>query len=304
VKIAIVGAGAMGSMYGGYLSNGGNEVYLIDIWAEHVNKINKDGLIIQKGDQEILAYPKAVTKAEDVGIVDLAVIFVKSIHTGSAVESNMALFGDDTMVLSLQNGYGNIEKIEKYAKPENVIAGTSGHGATMIGPGCIKHAGSGVSHIGLAKGKRDKRIEEVASIFEKSGFEMEINENVMELIWAKIFINVGINALTAILKIKNGQLLDYEESKVMMKDAVTEAVNVAKAAGMEFDADETIEKVYVLAEKTGENKSSMFQDVSRGRKTEIDTINGAIVSEGIKYGIETPINSMLTNMIKVIEKGN
>jgi 2-dehydropantoate 2-reductase len=122
VKIAIVGAGAMGSMYGGYLSNGGNEVYLIDIWEEHVNKINKDGLTIQKGDQEILAYPKAVTKAEDVGIVDLAVIFVKSIHTGSAVKSNMALFGDNTMLLSLQNGYGNIEKIEKYAKLKNIIA--------------------------------------------------------------------------------------------------------------------------------------------------------------------------------------
>ncbi|MCD6434857.1 MAG: 2-dehydropantoate 2-reductase [Clostridiales bacterium] len=302
MKIAIIGAGAMGSLYGGKLCNAGNEVFLVDIWKDHVDKINNEGLTMLENDKEIISHPIAVTEAKGIGIVDLAIIFVKSIHTGDAVKNSSAILGENTLVLSLQNGYGNIEKIADYVKEENIIAGTTAHGATMIGPGYINHAGSGVTHIGLVTGKLNSRVEEVADIMKKAGFNTDVSVKVMELIWAKLIINVGVNALTAILKIKNGQLLDYKESLEMMRDAVTEAVEVAKASGIVFDLEEVFEGVVDVARKTGQNKSSMFQDVLKSRKTEIEMINGAIVNEGNKYGVATPINGMLVNLIKVIEK--
>jgi 2-dehydropantoate 2-reductase len=302
VKIAIIGAGAMGSLYGGKLCDAGNEVYLVDIWKEHVDKINSEGLIIMEDGKDVVSHPIAVTGAENVGIVDLAVIFVKSINTEDGVKNSSAVLGEDTLVLSLQNGYGNIEKIARHVRKENIIAGTTAHGATMIGPGCIKHAGSGITHIGAVEGNGNDRAEKVAVAMRKAGFETDVSEKVMDLIWSKLLINVGINALTAILGIKNGQLLDYDESIEMMKLAVSEAVMVANACGMEFDAENVITGVADVARKTSQNKSSMLQDTLKRRKTEIDTINGAVVLEGIKHGIKTPVNNMLTNLIKVIEK--
>lgn len=302
MKIAIIGAGAMGSLYGGGLSASGNEVYLVDLWKDHVDMINDKGLTIMEGKTGTVARPVAVTESKNIGTVDLAIIFVKSIHTEIAVKNNKCVLGENTFVLSLQNGYGNIEKIARFVKEENIIAGTTAHGATMVGPGCIEHAGIGDTHIGLVKNSNLERLEEVRNILEKAGFRTCISENVMELIWAKILINVGINALTAILQIRNGQLLEYEESVEMMNLAVTEAVGVANASGMSFDAEKTIEIVAGVASKTARNKSSMLQDRLNGRKTEIDTINGAIVSVGSKHGIETPVNVMLTNLIKIIEK--
>ena len=301
MKIAIIGAGAMGSLYGGNLSKSGNDVYLVDIWEEHVKKIKNEGLKILENDNEIIVYPKAVTSVENVGAVDLAIIFVKSIHTGNAVKSNRTIFGENTMVLSLQNGYGNIEEIGKYIKLENIIAGTTAHGATLLGPGSIKHAGMGITHIGLLSGETNSKIEEILDILNKAGFDSVISDNVNKLIWEKLFINVGINALSAILKVKNGQLLEYEESMSIMKYAVTEAVNVAEASGMEFDIEKIIANVINVAKNTAENKSSMLQDVLNKRKTEIDTINGAVVMEGNKYGVKTYVNITLLNLIKTME---
>lgn len=303
MKIAVIGAGAMGSLYGGYLSKVSKDVYLVDIWQEHINAINDDGLNIQEKDKEIVVYPKAVSAAEEVGYVDLAIVFVKSIMTDKALEKNVALLGPNTLVLSLQNGYGNIENISKYVKVDNIIAGTTAHGATMLKAAHIKHAGIGETHIGWVLNKEDGRIESVARILRDAGFHTIISDKVMELIWSKLIINVGINALTAILKIENGQLLKLDETKKLMTMAVEEAVKVSKASGITFDEKSMIKKVMDVADKTSENKSSMLQDILNKRKTEIDTINGAIVKEGKKYSIETPVNLVLTNIIKSMEKG-
>lgn len=301
MKIAIIGAGAMGSLYGGYLSKAGQEVYLVDVWQQHVNEINTKGLKIEEPEGEVSVYPKAAVSADTVGTVDLAIVFVKSIMTKQAMESNIALISPDTYVLSLQNGYGNIDEIEKFVKRDYIIAGTTAHGATMLSPGRIKHAGKGGTHIGsLSKGD-DKKVQEIAQILKAAGFDTDVAHNVMELVWDKLIINVGINALTAVLKLRNGQLLDHVESKVIMKAAVEEAVLVANSLGMNFDNEETLKKVMDVARKTEQNMSSMLQDVTNKRKTEIDTINGAIVREGSKANISTPTNMVLTNLVKTIE---
>jgi len=302
MKIAVIGAGAMGSLYGGYLSKVSDEVYLVDVWQQHVDSINAEGLSIQEKDKNIVVNPRAVSSAESVGYVDLAIVFVKSIITGSALEKNAALLGPDTIVLSLQNGYGNIEQIAEYVKIDNIIAGTTAHGATMLAPAHIKHAGIGETHIGWVQNKNDDRIDGIAEILQKAGFETVVSDNVMELIWSKLIINVGINALTAILKVQNGGLLKQQETRILMRMAILEAVNVAKSAGIDFNGEEMVNKVMDVAFATEENKSSMLQDILNNRKTEIDTINGAIVKEGQKYSVDTTVNLVLTNLVKALEK--
>lgn len=302
MKTAIIGAGAMGSLYGGYLSRVGDEVYLVDIWQEHVDAVNRNGLVIEEKDREVRVHPKAAAGPEEIGPVDLAIVFVKSFLTGNALEKNAALLGPDTVVMSLQNGYGNIEQIAKYVKRSNIIAGTTSHGASMLSPGRIRHAGSGDTHIGwVVKGDED-RINGIAEFLRSAGFVTAVEDSVMELIWSKLIVNVGINALTAILKVRNKELLRMDETKDILRMAVLEAVEVARAAGVEFDSEEMVRKVMGIAFATGENSSSMLQDIINKRKTEIDAINGAIVQEGLKHSAATPVNSVLTKLVRAMEK--
>jgi 2-dehydropantoate 2-reductase len=302
MKIAIIGAGAMGSLYGGYLARAGEEVWLVDVWQEHVDAVSCSGLVIEEKEADIRTYPKAASDPEEVGPVDLAIVFVKSFLTGDALEKNAALLGPETLVMSLQNGYGNIEQIAARVGRANIIAGTTSHGASMRAPGRIKHAGSGDTHIGWVMNDDEERIEAIAEMLRRAGFVTAVEKNVMELIWSKLIINVGINALTAVLKVKNRELLRMDETKDLLGKAVLEAVEVAAAAGVRFDGGEMVSKVMGVAFATGENNSSMLQDVINKRKTEIDTINGAIVEEGRKHGLETPVNQVLTSLVRALEK--
>lgn len=301
MKIAVIGAGAMGSLYGGYLSRAGYEVYLVDIWQEHIDKINREGLVIVESYEEIRAKPIGITNSRNLEPVDIVIIFVKSINTTSALRDNLRVIGENTIVLSLQNGYGNGEDIGEYIKKQNIVIGTTSHGATMLEPGKILHAGIGETHIGSLMRGTNESILKVEETLEKAGFETTISDNVMKLIWSKLFVNVGINALTAILEIKNGKLLEFDETIQLMKGAVLEAVQVANRLGLDFDEREVIKNVLNVAKSTYENQSSMLQDIKKGRKTEIDKINGAVVKEGENLGIDTPINEVLTRLIAVKE---
>ena len=302
MKIAIIGAGAMGSLYGGYLSGVEDEVYLVDIWKEHVDAINASGLVIEEKERQLRLHPKASTKPGDIGQVDLAIVFVKSFLTGKAMEANAALLGRDTVVMSLQNGYGNIDQIAEYVRRENIIAGTTSHGASVLSPGRIRHAGSGDTHIGWVVNSGDGRINGIAELLRRAGFVTAVEENVMELLWSKLIVNAGINALTAVLGVRNRELLRMDETKDILEMAVLEAVEVAAASGVKFDGPEMVKKVMAVAFATGDNYSSMLQDITNKRKTEIDAINGAIVREGGKHSVRTTVNSVLTNLVRAKEK--
>ncbi|ENK1243188.1 2-dehydropantoate 2-reductase [Clostridium botulinum] len=301
MKIAIIGAGAMGSLYGAYLHKSGYEVYLINKWEEHINAINKDGLVIEDGNNRSKFHPMAVLDSNDIGIVDLAIVFVKSTKTEEAILENKNMIGKNTYVLTLQNGYGNGEKIEKYINKDRIVVGTTGEGCTTLKAGHIKHAGSGDTYIGMYSGKEDIILKKLENILKYSGFNVHICKDPIELIWNKLIINVGINAITSILKMRNGEILKQNAAKSIMKNAVTEAVMVANAKGFNFDEEEMIKIVEKVALKTAENKSSMLQDVLNNKKTEIEVINGAIVREGIRFNIKTPVNETLTNLIIALE---
>jgi 2-dehydropantoate 2-reductase len=304
VKIAIIGAGAMGCLYGAKLSSlDTNEVYLIDVWKEHIDAIENNGLQMEENGETITYKAvKGVTDAKQAGVCDLAVIFVKSTLTGTAVAANKAVFGPETIALTLQNGLGNIDVLQKQVGRDKVIAGTTAHGATMLGPGKMRHAGSGKTVIGEPDGTVSERIKKLAGMFANAGIETDISENVVGLIWDKLLVNVGINALTGITRLHNGDLLKYPEIEEILESAVSEGLDVAKAKGILLGFDDPIAHTKEVCAATAANKSSMLQDILNGRQTEIDMINGAIVCEGASLGIATPINKTLTGLIRFLQR--
>lgn len=303
MKIVVLGAGAMGCLYGGMLAEAGNEVWLLDVWKEHVDVINEKGLYIEtsKGNKHIKNI-RATTDPSDIGVVDLVLVFVKSTITEIAIAQNKKIFGTNTIALTLQNGLGNIEKMASVIDGKNIIAGTTAHGSTMLGAGKIRHAGVGKTHIGEIDGRVCERIQKISEVFNDAAIETDISENVMGLIWGKLMVNVGINALTAITGLKNGQLVDFIETEELLELAVTEAWAVAKRKGIELPYNDPVSHTKEVCKATAGNRSSMLQDVSNKRKTEIEMINGAIVREGKALAIDTPINKVLTNLISVMQK--
>ena len=304
MKIVIIGAGAMGCLYGAKLSAvPANEVYLIDVWKEHIDSINEQGLMMEEGGK-LICYDKVkgASDAKQVGVCDLAIVFVKSTLTSMAVKANKAVFGPDTLALTLQNGLGNIDLICSEIGDNNVIAGTTAHGATMLGPGKMRHAGSGKTIIGELDGKQSDRIKRMEAVLNEAGMDTDVSSNVLGLVWDKLLVNVGINALTASTKLKNGELLDHPEIEALLEAAVSEANAVASAKGISLSHEDPVEHTKGVCVATAANKSSMLQDILNHKQTEIDMINGAVVREGALIGIETPVNKVLTNLIKFIQK--
>ena len=297
MKVSVIGAGAMGSLFGGLLAENKIPVQLIDIWAAHIDSINANGLIIERNGQKRHVHIRAVTDPGDSGKSDVALIFVKSMHTRAAARTAAKVLTDSGVAITLQNGLGNAAVLADILGEKRVVAGTTAHGATLVGPGSIRHAGAGPTVIGMWKGVSDDVLHDIARLFNNAGISTRTVENVQEVIWKKLLINVGINAITALTGIRNGELLDLDETRELCRNAVEEAAAVAKALNIPVDAD-IVERVFEVAGTTALNRSSMGQDVDNRRQTEIDTINGAIVHEARRLGVPVPVNQTLTALVK------
>lgn len=304
MRLAIIGAGAMGSLFGGRLTLAGEEVWLLDTREDQINAICKNGLVICSDAGDSVVWPKATTNPYEIGLVDLVIIFVKSIDTCLAARTAQHLLKSDTAVLTLQNGYGNAEKLAAVLGREKIIVGTTAQGAMLLKPGRVMHSGTGDTHVGNLSGESTPCLWRLAAMLFQAGFPTYVDEDVTALIWGKLVINVGINALTAITGLQNGRLADYEETKILVDKTVMEAVNVAEALGVRLPYPEPVAKVLAVARATAANRSSMLQDLTYQRLTEIDDINGAIVREGAKLGIDTQANYILTLLVKTFEKMN
>jgi 2-dehydropantoate 2-reductase len=301
MKTVIMGAGAMGGLFGGLLTLSEEEVWLVDIRKEQIDVIRSVGLTIEeKGKNQIIPV-NATSDVKSIGKADLVIFFVKTHHTEKAVSDALVLQKEDTVFLTLQNGLGNEGVICKHIDRKKVMLGVTNHGATLLGPGHVRHAGWGKTYIGELDGKTTDRATQIAQIFCNAGIETEVSSNLHELIWDKLLTNVGINALTALTGLRNGQLLDYPETLRLMEALVSEATDVALRKGIRIK-ENPMEKVKAVAEATKENRSSMGQDFDYRRKTEIDAINGAVVREAARLGISVPYNQMITDLVKVIEK--
>ena len=303
MRVAVVGAGAMGCLYGGHLAETGVDVSLVDIWREHVDAINAKGLHMTGVSGDRVVHVPATTDPETVGKVDLMLLFVKSYDTAQAVRDSGPLIGGDTYVLTLQNGLGNLEAITEAVGAGRVLGGTTSHGSTLVGPGEIRHAGVGPTVIGTLDGGSRSMAETAADMFNGAGLQTRVSGDVRGDIWGKVLVNLGINALTALTGLRNGQLLEIPELRLLMRLAVEEGMMVAEADGVDLGPLDHLAHVYEVAEATGANRSSMLQDVDRRRRTEIDALNGAVVGLGEKLGVKTPVNRALTALVKGLEHG-
>lgn len=303
MKIAVLGAGAMGSLFGGHLAEAGNDVTLIDIWEEHIQKINENGLKIEgiSGDRTIKNI-KGTTNPAEIGKVEVLIVFVKSTVTEQALKNALSVVGENTTIITLQNGLGNVEKIEKVAGEGKVLAGVTSHGSTLLGPGHIRHAGSGDTFLGEIDGEITPRLERTAELLNKAGIPCNIEQNILSLIWGKLIVNIGINALTAVTGLRNGELVNFKEAEEILELSVKEALDVAEAKGIKLQYEDPIGHTKEVCRLTAQNRSSMLQDVLNKRQTEIDMINGALVREAENLGITTPVNKVLTNLISTIQK--
>lgn len=302
MKIAVIGAGSIGSLFGGLIVKAGYDVLLIDKHPDRAKIVNENGLKIDGVSGKHLIHIKSVVDSESVGPVDLVMVCVKAYDTYEAVSQHVSLVGENTTVLTLQNGFGNVEQIGKVINPEQIIAGTTAQGGYIIEHGHMHHAGNGATYIGEITGEKTKRIETISKIFHSAGFETHISDNISVLIWTKLVVNVGLNCLTALLRVNNGLTSSLPVLRLVQKDAVDEALAVAEKNGIPLDREKVADHVVKVAQATEKNVSSMLSDVLKKRSTEIDFINGAICKEGERLKVPTPVNRTLTNLVKAVEQ--
>lgn len=304
MRIAILGGGgAMGGIFGGYLARAGNDVTLIDVSKPAVEAINTNGLAIEEkdGSQPVIRVP-ASNDPSSVGPVDLIINFVKCYHTEAAIHSAAPMIGQDTAVLSLQNGWGNAPRIAGIVGEDRVLVGLTYHGGTLLAPGRVKHPGSGMTYLGELSGKSTDRLNCVAETLRKADIDTTVSDTIMNEVWKKLALNACTLPVAGLLHFMSHELVAYEGSKSLMAAILKEVVAVATAQGIALDYDERWAAITGLLEKAIGGKASMLQDVEARRQTEIEVINGAIVEAGRRTGVPTPHNDTMVWMIQAAER--
>ncbi|MDR3567541.1 MAG: ketopantoate reductase family protein [Syntrophobacteraceae bacterium] len=302
MNILIVGAGAIGSLIGARLSTTHASVVLFSTDRAHMEAVRTGGLKVEELDGTVRHF--ALNACFEVDKLppnpDLVLILVKSHATRQALSLVQGLFAPSTVFLTLQNGIGNWEQISKIVGKRSVLAGTTAQGSTLLAPGMIRHGGNGPTYIGEPDAPISERVRNLVELFAKAGLVTEPGDQMQRLIWQKLIVNVGINAITAITGIRNGSVAELEEAAALCKAAVSEACVVAGLKGFPMGAD-SVDRVLSVARATALNRSSMGQDVDRKKRTEIEAINGAIVRFGKQVGAPTPVNETLTSLVKVLQ---
>ncbi len=302
----LVGPGALGCLLGSVISKGlaltGDRLTLLDHNAERARYLTDHGIVYEQGPTRETIPMQASSEPLQLSPVDAILLCVKSYDIVASLAFCRPLLNATTLVVFLQNGISHLAMRAHLGEAEAAF-GTTTEGATLLGRGHVRHAGSGVTSLGFLDPPSEfgkKLLERTCAVFTAGGLQAHITDKVLSRIWAKLFINVGINALTATLGCKNGELLNLPGVGERMQDAVFEAMRVARAEGIEV-MDDPYLAARIVCSKTAANVSSMLQDVRNLRRTEIEAINGAIVSMGLNYGINTPENNLLCQQIKAIE---
>lgn len=309
MRIVIVGPGALGSLltarlflFQQYNGGAGNDLQLLDYRRERAEELQKNGLVLEEGPRRILCTPAVTIDPEICARSDVLFFCVKASAVRSALDRIKPYLSRKTMLLAMQNGIGHLDVIMAAACPAGV--GITSEGATLLKPGHVRHGGHGMTRLGLLTGysrEKERMLHRTASLLDSAGMQTVVTRNPLQHVWAKLFVNVGINALTALWGCKNGELLDSSATREIMEKAVREAEIIARAKGIEVDAD-PVAATFAVCRTTANNTSSMLQDVQQKRRTEIDAINGAIVVEGMKLGIPAPVNAELVRQIKELER--
>ena len=303
MKIAVIGAGAMGSIYGGRLSKK-NQVYLIDTNPIIVDKINREGLILVEGEEELLCRPQARQSAAGIGRVDLVILFVKALYSRDALKAARELIGADTYIMTLQNGAGHEEILGEFIEKNRIIIGTTEDNGAVLEPGRVRHGhgGQGLTNIGLLLPDKEGILERVRQCFEDCGFPVRIHENIQMLVWHKLFTNVSLSALTGVLQVDMGFIASNAHAWALALRLIHEAVETAEHMGLLFDEETIAQEVKQTSLANPEGCTSIRADLRDGRRTEVDTISGAVVQAARRQGVPVPCHEMMVELIHGMEE--
>ena len=301
MKIAVLGGGAMGSLFGGYLSRQ-NDVLIVDVNEALVRKINDTGLKITEPDgSSALYHPRAATVTAGEAPADLVIVFVKAMFTRSALAANRALIGSSTRVMTLQNGSGHEQTLREFVDEERIIIGTTQHNSAVTGLAEIRHGGAGMTHLGRVRGEAGE-LAALAEAFSACGLETDCSSNVKALIWDKMFTNVSASVLTGVLQTPLRGILASGAAWSICEQLVREAVAVAAGEGLHFDAEEKVREVRAVCERSPEGITSICADLAKGRRTEVDTISGSVVAAARRNGVPAPTHELMVSLVHAMEE--
>ncbi|MDY6308627.1 MAG: ketopantoate reductase family protein [Oribacterium sp.] len=303
MKIAVIGAGAMGSIYGGHLSLH-HEVYLIDRNQTVVDTINEKGLTLQEDGEDHLYHPKAVISSQGISDVDLIILFVKALFSRDALRENQNLIGKDTYVLTLQNGSGHEDILSEFVPEDHIVIGTTEDNGAVLEPAHVRHGGVGNTNIGMLVEDVQEELPRLKEAFDACGFRTHVHDNIQQLIWNKLFTNVSLSAVTAVLQTKMGFIASDVYALNMTKMLLHEAVTVAHALGLSADEDELLKEITKVSSGSPEGITSIAMDLHRARRTEVETISGSVVRAAKKTGVPVPCHEFLVNMVHAMEDRN
>jgi 2-dehydropantoate 2-reductase len=303
MRIVIAGSGAMGCRFGGALFAAGHDVLLLDGWADHVAAINAGGLRIDDpAGSAVLRVPAAAFPAAPAP-ADLVIVFAKATATAAVAAAASGAIGPDTLVLTLQNGLGNIEVLRSYVPPARLLAGTTTFGTELLGPGHIRALGSGETVLGALGPGSSGYAERMVLTLSAAGLPTRVTPDVLSVVWAKVAFNCVMNSLCAIASIPVSALALYGGFDALAGSILREVAAVAAAEGVTIDTAAALRvmKAQFDPAASGDHLASTLQDLMNGRPTEIDHLNGAIASRAAAQGIDAPLNALITQLIRLLE---
>jgi len=305
IKVAVLGAGAMGCLFGGLMAEKGLDVVLIDVWKDHVDAINKNGLKMDGHGGDRFIKIKATTDPSTLKTVDAIIIMCKATALKTALTNSKNIIGDNTMLMSFQNGIGHEAIMQEIAGKDKVLGGTTTQASNIVGPGHIKNHGSLPSWIGEYEGGMSDRVSDLAETFTAHNLETIAVADIKKRKWMKLFALTAIGPLSSVFNLHHTDLYitnkNQKVSRSLGKQIILETRAVAKADGVDVTEDECLEMFNKIVDSKQTNKSSMCFDILNKRKTEIEFINGAVAKIGKSHGIKTPMNDLMYNMIMVKE---
>jgi 2-dehydropantoate 2-reductase len=303
MKIAIVGTGAMGSVYAALLGAASHEIWAIDAWQAHVDTMRANGLRLEgaSGDRTVRLH--ATTDAKEVGPCDLVIIATKVMHVAQAAEATKALLGKDTLVLSIQNGLGGPDTAARVLGRERVLVGVvGGFGASMKGPGHAHHNGWELVRLGEFAGLVSPRLEKIAEVWRSGGFKVKCFDDIDQLVWEKLICNVCYSGTCAITERTLIEVIEDPDLWKVASGCAKEAFAVAKARGVKLDIADCVEYVRAFGVKMPNARPSMLLDHMAGRASEIDAINGAIPPAAEAVGGTAPYNEVISGLVRGKER--
>ena len=301
MKILILGAGAMGCLYGAAFHRAGCEVVFVDVSQPHIDAINAHGLELEtRAGTEHLPIPARRPEQIDAP-ADLVVVFTKTFHTDAALAGIAAAVGPETWLLSLQNGLGNDQRLAAHAARERIMVGSSSLPSDLVGPGKVRSHGEGGSKLYPAFGADPAFAREVCELLSRGGLPASLEPDIHGAIWSKAIFNATMNPLCALTRRTPGFLGAHKESRALIHALVEEGVAVANASGVAIPAQPIHDLTQVSVTDHANHEASMLQDVKAGRRTEVDAINGAIVEAGRAVGVQAVRMETLWRLVKLEE---